>query len=205
MDPNLTPDQLQAAYKSMDQGNTVLMTSIPPMNHDTTLANTPDGWTQCMITADTKARILSTPGFPSPVPQPSRVRHWVGNTAKKGLALFATESLEFGDLIVSERPLYFGMAHLGPSQDVSSNAPIDEIIASTLQIAEKNMETIISRMPLERAKAFRALANSHLHDGSGPLMGIVRTNGFSASPLSGKDLGSKHNGVCDILSRANHR
>ena len=47
--------------------------------------------------------------------------------------------------------------------------------------AEKVLRAFIEdrgRMSEENMRAFLALHNSHLHDGSGPIMGVVRTNGF---------------------------
>ena len=43
---------------------------------------------------------------------------------------------------------------------------------------EQHLELVFNRMDEDRKEAYMALANSHKEDGSGPLLGVQRTNGF---------------------------
>jgi hypothetical protein len=42
---------------------------------------------------------------------------------------------------------------------------------------EKVMEMVVGRLTKENQKAYKELYNCHTQDGSGPLDGILRTNG----------------------------
>lgn len=64
------------------------------------------------------------------------------------------------------------------------------------------MQLSIDRMLPETRAAYMSLANSHLEDGSGPLVGISRTNSFGTRFEEG---GDRHSTVYDKLSRINHR
>lgn len=76
---------------------------------------------------------------------------------------------------------------------------------------EKNMELICSRMAPQTLKTFTSLHNSHKTDGSGPLTGIGRTNGFGlgiedlqAAKLIGKGK-AQYSATGATSSRFNHR
>ena len=56
-----------------------------------------------------KRKVLSTPGFPSPIVHPPRVTYNVRQAGGHGLSVFATEDIMAGDLIVAERPLIVKM------------------------------------------------------------------------------------------------
>jgi hypothetical protein len=66
-------------------------------------------------------------------------------------------------------------------------------------------------MEPENKNAFMELANSHKDDGSGPILGIIRTNGFRVGsnifdgPEMREDGNNAYNGVIKIGSRINHR
>ncbi|EMD32689.1 hypothetical protein CERSUDRAFT_99066 [Gelatoporia subvermispora B] len=76
---------------------------------------------------------------------------------------------------------------------------------------EDVLKVPIERMSAEDQNAFRSLANSHLHDGSPPLPGITRTNGFSACEAIGQvfeldddNIEHRFTAVEKVLSRINH-
>ena len=67
----------------------------------------------------------------------------------------------------------------------------------------------LKRMTNENREAFMALANSYTEDGSGPILGIVRTNGYQVPGLydSGDedDNAGAYTAVLKVMSRINHR
>ena len=75
---------------------------------------------------------------------------------------------------------------------------------------ERTLEIAVGRMEPEDRNAFMELANSHKDDGSGPILGIIRTNGFKVSnifdgPKMRADENNAYSGVIKIGSRINHR
>lgn len=79
---------------------------------------------------------------------------------------------------------------------------------------ENTLERAVGRMSPEDQESFKNLANCHTQDGSGPLLGIVRTNGFGLGSLAdGPDTPpgqetpafAKYSGICKLGSRINHR
>jgi len=71
---------------------------------------------------------------------------------------------------------------------------------------EKTLREPLDRMDPESRAAYMALANCHTEDGSGPLMGILRTNGLGISGLR-PDVKGKlgiYSTVCKDISRLNH-
>lgn len=197
VDANSDPSQMEA--------DTRLVTTQPPQRPGTTLKEFPDGWAECIITAKMKARILSTPGYPQPVKPPPKTRYCISKSPKRDLGVFATESIEPGALIISERPLLLAMVSCPVLGELSKSATHEQFVAASLHSAEKFLEQAVSRMAPERQKAYRELHNSHLHDGSGPLLGVMRTNGLMAKPLCGSTPSTQCTGVCEIMSRVNHR
>ncbi|KAF8989988.1 hypothetical protein BDQ17DRAFT_1547380 [Cyathus striatus] len=74
----------------------LIYTSIPP--------NDPHG-TQCLIQGDHKSTILNYPNFPSAVPQASEDIYHIADAGDKGKGMFASRTIEVGELILAERPL----------------------------------------------------------------------------------------------------
>lgn len=162
--------------------------------------DSPDGWTECFITARAKALLLAQPGWPAPLPAlPSPPLHVVRTKPERGLALYATRAIPRGALIFAERPLLLVTMGM-PKPPCDEGMTREQFIFATLSYAEKLMEQVFSRMTPERQAAYMALKNAHTEDGSGPILGRIRTNGF------GVDIGREtYSATCDILSRANHR
>ncbi|KAJ7935064.1 hypothetical protein B0H13DRAFT_1949543, partial [Mycena leptocephala] len=93
---------------------------------------------------------------------------------------YPTRALSTGDLILCERPLL-----------------ITVFVQFSLNVNEKALSDV---------QAFMKLANSHTTDGSGPLFGIVRTNGLGISGLRPGVKGElgMYTAICNYISRLNH-
>ncbi|KAJ7496871.1 hypothetical protein FB451DRAFT_1456778 [Mycena latifolia] len=151
-----------------------------------------DGSSECMLEAQTKAKILSTPGFPSPI-------------ARMGLGAFSTTRLQMGDLILSERPLVIAPVNFFLFDSPPDDFTQEQVNQAVLAQGEQCLQEVFSRLSPENKKAYMALANSHLQDGSGPLMGILRTNGLGAGDLTiPGDPPMRYSAVCKEISRLNH-
>ncbi|KAJ8080103.1 hypothetical protein PM082_016931 [Marasmius tenuissimus] len=86
---------------------------------------------------------------------------------------------------------------VGP--DIPEDFTQERILQVALLQAEKRLELLFAGLLKEQQKAYLALHNSHEHDGSGPLLGVLRTNSF------GMILGGEiYSGVCKDASRLNH-
>ncbi len=91
--------------------------------------------------------------------------------------MFAARQFQTGDLVADERPLM--VYPVGPPTDLS-------FLASTLDAARvdepKYLQDVVGSifecMSEECQDTFMGLRNRHLHDGSGPLLGVARTNGY---------------------------
>jgi hypothetical protein len=121
------------------------------------------------------------------------------------MGLFSTRALKMGDLILSERPL------LVAARGVYTTSPPDftpeMLIQHRLNDLEKYYSVSVQRMRPENRAAFMALANSHKEDGSGPIVGITRTNGLGISGLRPgvKDGTNMYVAILKDISRLNHR
>ena len=148
---------------------------------------------------------MSTPGFPARTPKPRRPDLYeVRTTSDMGLGVFAKYNINRGEIIFSERPLL-----LGPSWLASVNLHDRYTPAQARQIMmfenEKVLEVAVQHMNENNKALYMALHNSHTNDGSGPLLGIKRTNGFGTSKLSDGASALHYSAVCTIGSRLNHR
>jgi hypothetical protein len=198
-------------YKEIDptitkfKEDVVILTSIPqPAPKDETQSE----W---IVNGSTKAKVFNAPGYPARIPKPRRPDLYeVKSTPDCGLGLFAKHDLKRGDLIFAERPLLVtprGMRAIGPIPD---HYTTHEKIRITISEFESYLETAIARLPPKGQADFRALHNSHTDDGSGPLLGILRTNSYGINNLyddlpddSNED--ASYGAVCKIGSRLNHR
>ncbi|KAK0461169.1 uncharacterized protein EV420DRAFT_1530686 [Desarmillaria tabescens] len=190
-----------------DDFDGLLITTQPPINMDTTLADFPGGWTECIISAPLKSTILATPGYPLTIKQPDTRAHRISPSPGKGLGMFATRKLAAGALILSERALLITPATRGIKLDLSGKYPVEQAKQAMLFDWEKYLEHAFNRMPKEYQTAFMALHNSHTQDGSGPLTGILRTNGYGLNGLHDEGrpgLKGAYSGVFNELSRLNH-
>ncbi|TFK31355.1 hypothetical protein BDQ12DRAFT_694272 [Crucibulum laeve] len=187
---------------------TKLFTTIPIQYPDSTYEDQPVGWSECFISADIKRMIYETPGFGRSPPSPNRLNYRIESTPNMGLGMFAAHPLKMGDLILSERPLLV----VPRSMTMSIGAPVgftpEQYRQALMFEWEKYLEMAVNRMFPENRKAYYALANNHSEDGSGRILGILRTNGYDVGgDFYDKKLG-KHDGAysatCDKMSRLNH-
>jgi len=189
--------------------NTMVYTTIPPNEGDG------DGNTEWIVQGPTKQKVVGAPGFPSPVPKvlgpPSYV---IRPTPDMGLGCFATRAIQVGDLVFAERPLLVSPRGLKlPDMDDESliqQYGIQKYQMIALAEYEKVLEVAVGRMSDDNRKAFMALANNHQEDGSGPILGIIRTNGYGTSGLFDgpkvlPDQTNVYSAVLKVGSRINHR
>ncbi|EDQ99660.1 uncharacterized protein LACBIDRAFT_316178 [Laccaria bicolor S238N-H82] len=190
--------------------NTIVFTSLPPVKRGATLDDEPDNWAECVLAGHIKRRIFSTPGFPRPIKKTAggKVNHRVRPSPVGGLGMFAMRPVHTGDLIIAERPLLisprsFGMA-VGSGMEGLTQA---EIIQVNVKEWEERLGVAVKRMTDENRKAFMALANSHTQDGSGRILGIIRTNGYKVPGLydgDEDDNAGAYTAVLNVMSRINH-
>ncbi|KAF8875756.1 hypothetical protein BD779DRAFT_1475919 [Infundibulicybe gibba] len=181
--------------------------SVPPKPDGATLAENPDGWSECLVTNKIKAKILSTPGFPTPLVRPPRAHH-IDSSPGKGLGIFATRDLDMGDLIHVERPL---LVIPSCTTHVKVKCPQgwseEQVEWAKLFEWDKQCYRALERLEPEAQGAYLSLANVHTEDGTGTTHGILRTNGFGIDGLADTVGTSEapYIGVCKEFSRANHR
>jgi hypothetical protein len=156
----------------------LIMSRQPPQKPGNKHSDVPDSWTDCILYGFAKKDILSTPGFSKPVRWPALPLHEIRETTDgQGLGVFAVKDISMGDIIFVERPLFMepvALPQIRIRNQLGLNWDIEQIKQGMMEYLCKSFE----KWPEERQKAFMALANSHLHDGSDPLQGIIRTNGF---------------------------
>ncbi|KAJ6593405.1 hypothetical protein B0H19DRAFT_1090194 [Mycena capillaripes] len=193
--------------------NTLLYTTQPSVNMDTTPADFPDGWTECFLDADVKGLILATPGFPAPLLHPYSRKYRLAPSSDKGHGLFSIGKIQAGDLILSERPLTLTPTCFGSSVRFVKELTAQEKYRAALYEWEQQLKFLFDRLHPDYQAAFMALANSHKHDGSGPIGGVIRTNGLGVECLQTgrysveeqqKLRRGVYNAVCKEISRLNH-
>ncbi|KAJ7655736.1 hypothetical protein DFH06DRAFT_483176 [Mycena polygramma] len=160
--------------------------------------------TECIFFPGSKEVFTGIPGFPHPMVQPAAPAFKLAEVPGKGMGLFATRALRAGELILSERPLFISPASF--ELPIPPNFNLAQYTQLLLMESEKSVAMSVDRMSPESKAAFMALANSHLEDGSGPCLGIVRTNGLGISGLRPGVEGptSKYGAIPKYISRLNH-
>ncbi|KAF9546661.1 SET domain-containing protein [Agrocybe pediades] len=176
--------------------------SDPAGNHNTEL----------LVEGSTKQKIFSTPGFLKPVPKPSgQPCYVVRSTPDMGLGCFATRAIEAGETIFAERPLLVAprscRVQRGPQ--LLAQYGIHQGNLVVLAEWEKMLEVAVARMTEENRKALMSLANNHTEDGSGPILGIVRTNAYTSvdifdGPVKLANNANLYSAILKIGSRLNH-
>jgi len=189
------------------------MTTIPSKRingpHD------PDGHSEWIVYGPTKAKVINAPGYPQPVPKPkasygTQAAYVINATPDMGLGVFATRDIKMGELIFAERPLLVTpRSNLGVSTQNVQHYNLKTQTAIAMMEWERTLEAAVGRMEPEDRNAFMELANSHKDDGSGPILGIIRTNGFRVGPIfdgpeKRPDGNNAYSGVIKIGSRINH-
>jgi len=170
------------------------------------------------VHGSTKKKILNTPGYPQPVPKPPRnvKSHVVKSTPTMGKGVFATRNIPMGEIIFAERPLLVFPRALIPATHMDLSAFTREDYTKIVMFErEQQLEAAVGRMDPDTKARLMALMNSHLEDGSGPINGIARTNGYAVDNFWDGDVRPDENNpahhyyyysvVCDVGSRINHR
>jgi len=140
------------------------------------------------LTGYVKRKILSTKGFPRKLNNPAvsayRIESLV-DAAGWGPTMVATRKIKIGEIICDERPLLVSPVNIGEHIPirVPSSATQAQIIQATLFESEKFLKVALDRMLPENREAYMALRNCHIEDGSGPIMGVVRTNAFEVGDV----------------------
>ncbi|KAI5831715.1 SET domain-containing protein [Schizophyllum commune Tattone D] len=187
-----------------------IQTTIPTQWADIeqhTAAERQDSWCDAVLDAATKREIFSQPGFPRPVPRPSTPAHRIAPAGAKGLGVFATRNIKGGELILGERPLLMTPAHIPPmSTNIPNHFTLQQLALAKMADWEIYLEQFVKRMLPDRYEKFMSLANSHQHDGSGEILGRIRTNAFRMSCFRylRKTRDGPYSVVCDESSRFNH-
>ncbi|KAJ7030011.1 hypothetical protein C8F04DRAFT_1115032 [Mycena alexandri] len=190
-----------------------MYTTQPSVTMDASPVKFPDGWTECLLYPDVKALILATPGFPSALTRPSSCKYRLSPTPGKGHGLFSISPIRANDLIISERPLTLVPAWQGISIRLLREMTMQEKIQIQAYEWEQQLKVLFDRLHPDYQAAFVKLANSHQHDGSGPIAGIMRTNGLGVSCLQTgrytaeeqqKHRKGYYTAVCKEISRLNH-
>jgi hypothetical protein len=202
-----------APTEGLDE-NIALYTTQPSITMNATPADFPDGWTECLLYPDVKALILATPGFPASLIRPSSCKYRLASTPDKGFGLFSTEKIHAGDLILSERPLTLVPACISTQVRFLKELTAQEKFLAQIYEWEQTLKILFDRLHPDYQAAFMALANSHQHDGSGPIGGIIRTNALGVFCLQTGRYSAEeqrtyrrgiYSAVCKEISRLNHR
>ncbi|KZT41071.1 SET domain-containing protein [Sistotremastrum suecicum HHB10207 ss-3] len=184
------------------------MTMPPPSKRAITEGegNDDEFGTECIFRYSLKEHIFSYPHFPSPIPRPEKPAYEIRESPGKGVGMYALRALSAGELIIAERPMLLGPPAVNVQLVWRRGFTHEDKSKVSLLEWEKLLETVFKRMPPENQKAYMELANSHTHDGSGPLLGRFRTNGLGIDTLIDPFRTSHaiHSGICKDISRVNH-
>ncbi|PPQ68884.1 hypothetical protein CVT25_009007 [Psilocybe cyanescens] len=201
------------ALKTDYPENAVVVTTIPSIIYRD--PPDPDGNSEWIVLGPTKQLVFKAPGYPRAVSKATGLPTYeVRLTQDMGFGMFATRDIKVGELIFAERPLLVMPANFRLlAADVPLPRNVEDIHATQMAIlmqSEKTLEYAVDRMSPGNQKAFKALANMHTEDGSGPLMGIIRTNAYLIGSLyDGEKLVEPRQngyvGICNLGSRINHR
>lgn len=160
--------------------------------------------TECHLPYRAIEALITNLNWPRPAPSsPLAPRYEVRNTSVRGNGLFATTFIRRGDLILSEPAMFITSPKIWPAKSRPGLAPPkdkEEDLIRALADREEELKILFDRLDEKKQKSFMELANCHTEDGSGPIMGRIRTNGFYAE-VGGEVLSC----LCDLASRANHR
>ncbi|KAF7289264.1 Aldehyde dehydrogenase [Mycena indigotica] len=168
--------------------------------------------TECLFLLESQEILLKTPGFPKPLPPaPARPSFRVAPSPGKGLGLFSTCDIKQGEVILYERPL------LIVPMAIPSSAPKHfsqtQLIQHSLNELERYYKVAVDRMTEQRRAAFMSLHDCHTKDGSGPIVGRIRTNGICLSGLQPAGLKAntddaarmgRYTVISEYISRLNH-
>lgn len=170
-----------------------VMTSQPwCVNENGNLVDPAGKITECYISGYLKRKIASTPGVGAALPVPPEKVYRISEASGKGLGMYATQDIRAGDLIVAERPLLIAPRSVSTARDgeIPEHLTMHQIHQVVIHDTEQVYSVLLERLDPDRKNAFMKLANSHRSDGSGPILGRVRTNGFGVDEM--RDLGESN-------------
>ncbi|KAJ7886625.1 hypothetical protein B0H14DRAFT_2498516 [Mycena olivaceomarginata] len=203
-----------ASNEGLDGEKLLLFTTQPPVTMTATLAEYPEGWTECLLHADVKALVVGTPGFPRSLAHPATLNYRIGPSESKGQGMFSTRKLDAGDLVLVERPLTVSPSAMSIEVHFPTDFTAEQKMQAYLHECEKMWRFLFERMHPDNQSAFMALANSHKQDGTGPIGGIIRTNALGIDCFQTertRKYGGEHaakrsayGAVCKEISRVNH-
>ncbi|KAG6812175.1 hypothetical protein H0H92_004043 [Tricholoma furcatifolium] len=189
--------------------NDLVYASIPSIE-----TSDPNGQTHCLLRRTALNSILASPGFPQYPTYPLDVCYRIG-PSKHGLGMFATRDLVMGDHILTERPLTVTPTNI-PMPYFASALKAQGIHGVALEHAKLNkwecayLRPCFERLDLDQQAAFLRLANAHEYDESGPILGIIRTNGLELAVTGDSaerhidESDEEYAAVCRDMSRINH-
>ncbi|KAF7351086.1 ER lumen protein-retaining receptor [Mycena sanguinolenta] len=151
---------------------TMRFTSIPFLSDDNEQVS------ECLFYPGSKELLMQIPNFPHPILRVDTPAFCVTDTSGKGMGLVSTRALKMGDLILDERPL-FVCSHRIPLPEPPSTFTHEKFMEYHLQKLEEYYQHSLGRMRPKARNAYLALHNCHKEDGSGPAVGIARTNGMA--------------------------
>ncbi|KAJ2935604.1 hypothetical protein H1R20_g1491, partial [Candolleomyces eurysporus] len=204
---------LRTKYGSIeDDPELIIATSVPSAPFDDAFAD-PDGHCVWMTNAGTKAKYFANKDWPKPPPKlPTKIAVRPTDDGR-GMGVFATRDIKRFEPVLIERPYVVYprqniLTQLSPKalEELSEN----QIAQISLNHAEQFFRLIVDQqMTAEAKEGYMSLANSHKNDGSGPVFGIVRTNGFGIEfgkvvPGLDEDFKTGYAAVARIGSRFNH-
>ncbi|KAJ3515324.1 hypothetical protein NLJ89_g1835 [Agrocybe chaxingu] len=212
-DASWKPESMSSDASKTHYGEEVVgTTTIPPRFLDG--PPDPDGHSEWLFWGPTKVKVVGLPGYPRPIPKPTHPNMCVvRSTPDKGLGVFATRDIKVGELIFSERPLLVVPTGIRAMSPIPKHYSQEKKLQIAMFQQEKSVEPAVDRMDEAQKKAFMALANSHKEDGSGPLYGIIRTNGIGLGnlgdgpkPPAGQYYPPQfmYTAICELGSRINH-
>jgi hypothetical protein len=169
------------------------------------------GSAECLLTGAAKRVIYNAPGFPKDITclRSSQKHYFIKSTTTMGLGMFAGKNLNAGDLILAERPLMVVPMILPMPVNFPPELNAEQKVQAYLHEAGKTLKRVFDRMTPSDQKSFLALSNAHTAGGNNEMFGIVRTNGLGISELAREEttdvFADMYSGICDNLSRVNHR
>ncbi|KAJ7211798.1 hypothetical protein B0H12DRAFT_1276660 [Mycena haematopus] len=122
--------------------------------------------TECLFYPGSKEVVMNFPGFPQPLVHPATPAFRLDIVPGKGIGAYSTRDLKMGELILCERPLTVSARSLPVTR--MPNFTDEMFFQYSLNVFEKSSAIAVDRMRPEDKAAFKALANSHTEDGSGP-------------------------------------
>jgi hypothetical protein len=166
-----------------DEDERFIYTSIPAQTPGTVFKHAADA-SECYINEKLATRLTQTPGFPLRIPVPESPFIRVSRTASRGFGVFATRSMRPGEIIHAERPIIVSPSII--STPTPSSLSLPEQYNAVSRERRIIMQSLLMRSSRQKQEAYHKLFNCNIHNGSGTLYGIQRTNGFSLGLDEGK-------------------